>query len=99
MTVHVAKGSEYKVIFIAAFNEGIFPVSISGQTANLEEERRIAYVALTRAMERLYITCSLGHSFVTNAALTQSRFLKEMDIKNLKLAEQKMKSISNADLS
>ncbi|NJP40924.1 UvrD-helicase domain-containing protein [Oscillospiraceae bacterium HV4-5-C5C] len=57
MTIHSAKGLEYKVVFLVCAEEGIFPGYRSiGDEAQLEEERRLAYVAITRAKEKLYIT-------------------------------------------
>ncbi|MBT3864881.1 UvrD-helicase domain-containing protein [Candidatus Peregrinibacteria bacterium] len=56
MTVHSAKGLEYPVVFVAGLEEGVFPHSRSLMEAEqLEEERRLMYVAMTRAMERLYL--------------------------------------------
>jgi len=80
MTVHVAKGLEFPVVFVGAFNEGVFPSNHSlmdrGYEA-LEEERRLAYVAFTRAKKLLYITLASDYSFVLGGGLTPSRFLKE----------------------
>ena len=65
MTIHASKGLEFPVCFVCGFSEGIFP---SGRTleerkdAGLEEERRLCFVALTRAMQRLYLTESEGTS-------------------------------------
>jgi DNA helicase-2/ATP-dependent DNA helicase PcrA len=57
MTTHLSKGLEYKVVFVVGMVEGVFPHSRSATLEReLEEERRLAYVAFTRAMERLYLT-------------------------------------------
>lgn len=80
MTAHVAKGLEYPVIFIVRFNDGVFPHIRSmeeGGYAALEEERRLAYVAMTRAKERLYITLTGDFSHVLGSSLIPSRFIKE----------------------
>lgn len=59
MTLHTAKGLEYPVVFIAGMEEGIFPhFSAMESACDLEEERRICYVGITRAKEELYITCA-----------------------------------------
>lgn len=56
MTVHSAKGLEFPVVFIPGFEENIFPSAMSVGEGNMEEERRLAYVAITRAKSKLYIT-------------------------------------------
>lgn len=57
MTMHSAKGLEFKVVFLAGMEENIMPHSMSLQDKDgIEEERRLCYVAITRAKERLYIT-------------------------------------------
>ena len=58
MTIHQAKGLEFKCVIVPGLNEGILPHvnSIEQMIMNLEEERRLMYVAMTRAMERLIIT-------------------------------------------
>ncbi|MCR5505405.1 MAG: UvrD-helicase domain-containing protein [Bacilli bacterium] len=80
MTVHTAKGLEYPVIFVVRFNNGVFPhvrsVMESGYKG-IEEERRLAYVAMTRAKERLYLTLAGDYSYVLGGALTPSQFIIE----------------------
>ena len=80
MTAHTAKGLEFPVVFVVRFNEGVFPsqraVLESGYTA-LEEERRLAYVAITRAMKKLYLTYSSDFSYVIGSSLIPSKFLAE----------------------
>lgn len=59
MTMHTAKGLEYPVVFISGMEEGIFPhFSSMNSNTEMEEERRICYVGITRAKEELYLTCS-----------------------------------------
>lgn len=80
MTVHTAKGLEFPIVFIVKFNESIFPHVRSlteGGYEALEEERRLAYVAMTRAKERLYMTFSNDYSYVVGTSLQCSRFLIE----------------------
>ena len=80
MTVHTAKGLEYPVIFIIRFNQGVFPnmrAMNEGGYIALEEERRLAYVAMTRAKQKLYLTLSNDYSYVIQSNLGPSQFLKE----------------------
>jgi DNA helicase-2/ATP-dependent DNA helicase PcrA len=72
LTAHSAKGLEFKVVFVVQMNEGVFPHERSAESG-LEEERRLAYVAFTRAMERLVVTRSLTDLFGKIAM--PSRFL------------------------
>ena len=83
ITVHAAKGLEFKVVFIIGLNDGLFPLSraINSEDENeLEEERRLMYVAITRAKERLYLSrARTKFSFETKSIeyTKPSRFLKE----------------------
>ena len=80
MTVHTAKGLEYPVVFVVRFNNGVFPNNralTEGGYLALEEERRLAYVAMTRAMHRLYLTFSSDYSYVLGGTLTASQFIVE----------------------
>ena len=74
MTIHAAKGLEYPVIFVIGMNEGLMPSSRTDSAAMMEEERRIAYVALTRAKEMLFMTDAEGENF-DNTYRLPSRFL------------------------
>jgi len=59
MTVHAAKGLEFDVVFISGLEQGLFPHENAAQERDgLEEERRLMYVALTRARQRLYLSCA-----------------------------------------
>ena len=59
MTMHAAKGLEFPVVFVVGMEEGIFPgMRTIGDAEEMEEERRLCYVALTRAKQRLYLTCA-----------------------------------------
>lgn len=80
MTVHTAKGLEYPVVFVVRFNDNVFPNARSLSDTGflgIEEERRLAYVAFTRAKEKLYITYCYDYSYVVQSHLTPSFFLKE----------------------
>mgnify|MGYP003289964252 CR=1 FL=1 len=80
MTVHTAKGLEFPCVFVVRFNQGIFPNNralIEGGFEAMEEERRLAYVAFTRAMRKLYITFASGYSYVTKSDLSASQFFSE----------------------
>ncbi|MCR4879647.1 MAG: UvrD-helicase domain-containing protein [Bacilli bacterium] len=80
MTVHTAKGLEFPVVFIVRFNDGVFPSARSRDESGfkgLEEERRLAYVAMTRAKERLYLSCAGGYNYVIGGYLLPSQFYKE----------------------
>ncbi|MBP5574127.1 MAG: UvrD-helicase domain-containing protein [Bacilli bacterium] len=80
MTVHTAKGLEYPVVFVVRFNQGVFPnqrAMLEAGYLGIEEERRLAYVAITRAKEKLYLTLSNDYSYVIQSNLGPSQFLKE----------------------
>ena len=80
MTLHSAKGLEFPVVFLVGMEEGIFPgyKSIS-EPKELEEERRLCYVGITRAKEHLYLTCSKQRTIFGSTSYNQvSRFLKEI---------------------
>ena len=80
MTVHTAKGLEFPVVFVSGLEESIFPHANSMfEAAGLEEERRLAYVAITRARERLYLTHAHSRSlFGSTQHNPPSRFLGEI---------------------
>ncbi|MFA6755322.1 MAG: UvrD-helicase domain-containing protein [Bacilli bacterium] len=83
MTAHTAKGLEFKYVFVMCFSEGVFPNqrALNENPHALEEERRLAYVAFTRAMKGLYITYNQEHSYVTHSMLFPSQFIEEAGIK------------------
>jgi len=79
MTLHSAKGLEFDTVFLAGWEEGVFPHSLSLQEGNLEEERRLAYVGITRARKRAFITYALSRRIHNQWQNNQpSRFLFEM---------------------
>lgn len=83
MTLHSSKGLEFPVVFISGFEETIFPgfrsILSGGNSIEMEEERRLCYVGITRAKEKLYLTCAKSRmqhgQFVANLP---SRFLREI---------------------
>ena len=81
MTVHAAKGLEFDTVFVTDMNEGIFPNerAMNDGPKGVEEERRLAYVAFTRAKNKLYITEAGGFSYILQKVRTRSRFLDEID--------------------
>ena len=78
MTIHAAKGLEFPYVFVCGLNEGIFPSQRSRDRRDIEEERRIAYVAFTRAGDGLYLTDSEGFHF-DGSPRVPSRFLLNID--------------------
>ncbi|WP_066944846.1 ATP-dependent DNA helicase [Streptomyces lushanensis] len=80
MTLHTAKGLEFPVVFLSGMEDGVFPhMRALGQTKELEEERRLAYVGITRARERLYLTrSSMRSAWGQPAYNPPSRFLEEI---------------------
>ncbi|MGM9943169.1 MAG: ATP-dependent helicase [Erysipelotrichaceae bacterium] len=87
MTVHAAKGLEFDIVFVCALSDGIFPSQRSIEESGnkgLEEERRLAYVAFTRARKVLILTDNRGFSYSEGASKRPSRFIEEIDSQYLK---------------
>ncbi|MEV8307011.1 DNA helicase PcrA [Streptomyces flavidovirens] len=80
MTLHTAKGLEFPVVFLTGMEDGVFPhMRALGQAKELEEERRLAYVGITRARERLYLTrASMRSAWGQPSYNPPSRFLEEI---------------------
>ncbi|MDJ1135969.1 DNA helicase PcrA [Streptomyces iconiensis] len=80
MTLHTAKGLEFPVVFLTGMEDGVFPhMRALGQVKELEEERRLAYVGITRAQERLYLTRAVMRSAWGQPSYNPpSRFLEEI---------------------
>ncbi len=80
MTIHSAKGLEFPYVFMAGMEEGLFPHKRSIDTENIEEERRLCYVGMTRARKELYLMSAKQRAAgkETNTP-APSRFLKEID--------------------
>jgi len=82
MTVHAAKGLEFPIVFLVGLEDGVFPHSRSlGDPKELEEERRLAYVAITRAEKILYVTHAMRRrTFGEDLAAEPSQFLNELPL-------------------
>src|SRR3546814_3369704 len=91
MTIHAAKGLEFPAVFIIGMEDGVFPHLRSiGEPDELEEERRLAYVALTRAQERLYLSHAWSRTLYGGTQYNPpSRFLDEIpaELVNLRSEE------------
>jgi DNA helicase-2/ATP-dependent DNA helicase PcrA len=89
MTLHIAKGLEFPAVFIVGLEDGIFPHYRSmTSTAELEEERRLAYVGITRAQERLYLTHAWSRTIFGQTQFNPpSRFLNELPVDLINLRE------------
>ncbi|MCQ2815181.1 MAG: UvrD-helicase domain-containing protein [Bacilli bacterium] len=80
MTVHTAKGLEFPIVFVVRMNAGVFPnarATTEGGYKAMEEERRLAYVAMTRAKQRLYLSYAQGYNYVVQSELSISPFILE----------------------
>jgi DNA helicase-2/ATP-dependent DNA helicase PcrA len=99
MTMHNAKGLEYPIVFMIGMEEGVFPHMRSIEAGDVEEERRLAYVGVTRAMRELYLTYAEQRSlFGQWGANVKSRFLDEIpeDLCEI-VAQERRKSWSSWD--
>jgi len=102
MTLHSAKGLEFNIVFILGMEEGIFPHSRSFESAKeLEEERRLCYVGITRAKKKLYLLSARTRTLYGRTSGTiESRFIKEIEptlinIKNESVKKDENKKVSN----
>ncbi len=100
MTIHAAKGLEFDHVYIVGLEEGLFPSMLSAEEENIEEERRLLYVAITRAKE--YCSISFARYRAINGMteyMIPSRFLRDLDMRYLNLhncsADLKFTSRSN----
>ncbi len=90
MTGHVSKGLEFPVVFVTGMNQAIFPsyhAMMGDSKASIEEERRLFYVACTRAQKRLFVSSFGGHNFRTGSEYMPSMFIEELGIHNKKKDE------------
>lgn len=92
MTVHTAKGLEFPYVFLCAMNEGIFPSKKTSTIEGMEEERRLCFVAMTRAMKRLYISEAHGRNF-DGSIRYPSRFIFDVDSKCFEHVKQPDESL------
>ena len=94
MTLHSAKGLEFPVVFLVGMEEGIFPHQNSfTEEGGLEEERRLCYVGITRAEEKLYLTCARSRMMYGRTNRNpMSRFIKEIDRDLLESDNKEMQS-------
>ena len=79
MTMHASKGLEFDTVFLPDLNEGILPGSHSAGDGDIEEERRLFYVAMTRAREKLYLSYTAGSG---DSRERPSRFLMPLGVRN-----------------
>jgi DNA helicase-2/ATP-dependent DNA helicase PcrA len=81
MTLHAAKGLEFPVVFVTGLEEGLFPLAAASEDRReLEEERRLFYVGITRAKEKLFLSCATRrYRFGVLSLSPRSRFLDELD--------------------
>ncbi len=98
MTIHAAKGLEFPVVYLIGMEESIFPSDMSsmGGDSEIEEERRLAYVAVTRAKKQLYITRAKQRMLFGQTRFNQpSRFIREIPDSLLERTGETMKSFSS----
>lgn len=86
MTVHAAKGLEFPAVFLCGLSEGIFPTKRANTREKLEEERRLCYVAFTRAEDRLYLSDAAGSNY-DGTSRCPSRFLLNAGTEHVDYAE------------
>ena len=86
MTVHAAKGLEFGQVFLCGMNEGIFPARKTRTIEAMEEERRIAFVAMTRAQDQLYLSCADGTN-LDGSVRYPSRFVLDIEPELLSFTE------------
>jgi DNA helicase-2/ATP-dependent DNA helicase PcrA len=96
MTLHAAKGLEFPVVFITGLEEGLFPLSNSAlDRKEMEEERRLMYVGITRAQQQLYLTYALmRYRFGELSYSVKSRFLDEVDQRFVEVTRSAKRAVS-----
>jgi len=102
MTLHAAKGLEFPVVFIVGCEENILPLSLEGMSSDIEEERRLFYVGMTRAKKRLYLTHTKKRTlFGKRMNNPLSRFVEDIEakLKQYEQAERKFKKKEERQIS
>ena len=90
MTIHSVKGLEFKYVFVIGMEENIFPHVNSLEEGALEEERRLCYVAITRAKKKLYLVNALKRMLYGRTSINMpSRFINEIDKEYMQMPEVK----------
>ena len=99
MTTHAVKGLEFDYVFVIGMEENIFPhINSIEENDGLEEERRLCYVAITRAKKKLYLINALKRTLFGKTSVNMpSRFIKEIDVKYIDLPEVKSVVINKID--
>ena len=96
MTMHGAKGLEFDTVILSGVEEGLFPLGTAESEDNIEEERRLCYVGITRARKELYISHTVNRNqFGTRRLSVPSRFLREMGYKPAERFSGILKTFSN----
>ena len=101
MTLHSAKGLEYPVVFLVGMEEGVFPsVRSLSSEVEIEEERRLCYVGITRAKQKLFITNANRRTMFGNTSFNkESRFVKEIPEELINRPVNKKKNVYSETLS
>jgi DNA helicase-2/ATP-dependent DNA helicase PcrA len=101
MTIHMAKGLEFKYVYIVGLEEDLFPSQMMlSSRADLEEERRLFYVAITRAQKRLYLTYATSrYRFGRLKNCEKSRFIDDIDPSYIKVSAKHSSSIESSPVS
>lgn len=101
MTIHAAKGLEFDHVFVIGMSDGVFPSerSMVEGIKGVEEERRLAYVAMTRARKQLYLSDASGFSYVLNKPRVTSRFVDEIDEAHIERLNKRVEAKKEERLS
>jgi len=102
MTIHAAKGLEFEAVFIVGLEEGLFPLNKAMDDPNqMEEERRLFYVAATRAKQKLFLSAAQNRFRYGSVGGSPSRFISEIDTELLKTIDRRtyVRSTSTAEIS